>query len=325
MQKQARRFMVFFLALSFMFGTFMGFSAQALTAKMITIKTNSDINPFIRIGLHKRTFASGGPFTVKCEIKIDSYQKLKPDSNIFVNITDGRDPENMVVWLNQYRKPTDGWVEMKQDNGNFITFNNIDKVMISGAFEEFALLQMGAYFVKGVVSFRNFRVYNAANMIVYSWDTDENFKEVTNLKDFGGDTAFACTFGDGSGEFQVSNSDLSGKTSAATTTKDDGPLYESTTSSSTNKTTPTKAIDTTSLLETTTTSSDEETAETTDEIVDDTTLVSTTSTLASDVETDEKESSILWLPISIVGGLIILLGTAFLILWKTKKLPWQNN
>lgn len=317
MKLKTTRIAALFLAFCLLFGTVGGFSAFAEeTAKMITLTTKTDINPFIRIGLHKRTFATGGPFTVRCDMKIDSFQKTKPDGNIFVNIVDGRDPDpnNMTVWLNVYRKATDGWVEMTNEDGSYITFNNINKVLISGAFEEFALLQFGAYYTNAVVSYRNFRVFNAAGDIVYSWNTDPYFKDVTNLKDFGGDTAFALTFGNGTASYEVSDAPLSGDTAPVVTTTSNGPDYEDP-----NETQP-------SSTESTTLPVTSETAETTTApTAGGSTTTAASATTTAPVEPADANPFPIWIPLVIVGGVLLVGGGVFFALWKMKKLPWMKN
>ncbi|MHB8962169.1 MAG: hypothetical protein ACYC5K_03360 [Saccharofermentanales bacterium] len=203
--------------------------SAATTTKSITITTGSDINPFIRVAMHKRTFQSGGPFTVRGEINISKYQRKKGDANVFINIVDGRDPTQMVVWMNTWHAVTDGWAELTDSNGEYITFGNIDSVLISGAFENFGLLQFGSYYVDGVISFRNFRILNAGGNVVYSWDADPNLKDITNLKNAEGDTVFALTFGDGSAVFDVADVPLGDDpgTPTASPTPTKGAVYES--------------------------------------------------------------------------------------------------
>lgn len=88
-----RKLAVVLLVLSMLTGMLGGFSAFAADkTKEITITTNTDINPFLRVALYSSVFKTGGPFTVRCEMKIDSYTPNKSDANIFVNIADGGIP-----------------------------------------------------------------------------------------------------------------------------------------------------------------------------------------------------------------------------------------
>ena len=205
-------------------------SAAEKTTKMVTITTNSDINPFIRVALHADTFKSGGPFTVHCEMNISEYQRTKSDANVFVNITDGRgEAEGQLnVWLNTWHSKTDGWVDMVDYDGNPITFDNISVVLISGMFEKFALLQFGSYYAKGTISYRNFYITNAAGDVVYSWDTDPYWQNIegNNLKNFAGNTAFALTFGDGSASYIVSDVPVDSEETPEISSSIDTPDYE---------------------------------------------------------------------------------------------------
>ena len=113
-----RKLAVVLLVLSMLTGMLGGFSAFAADkTKEITITTNTDDNPFLRVALYSSVFKTGGPFTVRCEMKIDSYTPNKSDANIFVNIADGRDSKQEVVWLNTWKRKTSGWVEMTDENG----------------------------------------------------------------------------------------------------------------------------------------------------------------------------------------------------------------
>lgn len=69
-----RKLAVVLLVLSMLTGMLGGFSAFAADkTKEITITTNTDDNPFLRVALYSSVFKTGGPFTVRCEMKIDSY------------------------------------------------------------------------------------------------------------------------------------------------------------------------------------------------------------------------------------------------------------
>lgn len=298
-------------------------ASAAASTKMITLTTNTDINPFVRVGLHKRIFGSGGPFTIRCEVNVSQFQKTAVDGNVFYNIVDGRDSSQMTVWMNHFSKKTDGWVEMKDYNGKYITFNNIDKVMISGVFEQFGLFQMGTYKAKAVVSFRNFRILNAAGKVVYSWDTDPGFNDLANLKDFEGDTMFALTFGDGSANFDITDS---ADGTAATTTTTTNDYYVTTKGNTTTSSRSDTAVTTSSLTDT----SGTEATETTDStLTGDTTATTgntvTTTTAKATGGTGGQGGSGLLIGLIIAGVLVAGGGAAFLILWKTNRLPWLNK
>ncbi len=317
--------MAVIVAIMFALSIFALIPVSAETAhKTVTITTNSDINPFIRVGLHNRLFSSGGPFTIRCEVNVSQFTKTAIDGNVFYNIVDGRDSSQPTVWVNHFAKKTNGWIEMKDYDDNYIKFNNIDKVMISGVFEPFGLFQMGTYKAKAVVSFRNFRILNAAGKVVYSWDTDPGFEDLTNLKDFEGDTAFALTFGDGSAIFDVSDSGGSSPTKATTTTTEDFYVTQTTTSKKTqgkkwcgmddtdSETTDTEPTDTAEFTDPT------QTTDTTDA----TSAVGTTQPTSS---TGGKGGNGLLIGLIIGGVVIVGGGAAFLILLKMNKLPWLKK
>ena len=215
-----RKLAVVLLVLSMLTGMLGGFSAFAADkTKEITITTNTDDNPFLRVALYSSVFKTGGPFTVRCEMKIDSYTPNKSDANIFVNIADGRDSAQQNVWLNTWKRKTNGWIEMTDENGAYITFENINKVMISGALEDFALLQFGSYYVDSVIHYRNFRILNAAGSVVYSWDDDSSIEVGEDVRDLETRNLYGETFGDGSADYIISESEAGGDGPAVTDPK----------------------------------------------------------------------------------------------------------
>ena len=40
---------------------------------------------------------------------------------------------------------------------------------------------------------------------------------------------------------------------------------------------------------------------------------------------EDKGGISIWIPIGIVGGVLVIAGAAFLVLWKLKKLPWVKE
>lgn len=338
--KKARKLAALLLTLFIILGSFSALAAN--TTKTITLKTNTDNNPFIRIALYSQTFAAGGPFTVHCEMKISSYTRSKEDANIFVNIADGRDPKQMVVWLNTWKRKNDKWFAMKDENGNDITFNNISKVQIDGVFQDFALLQFGAYYVKGEMSFRNFYITNAAGKTVYSWDTDSALNGIDNLKNYEGNVIFYPTFGDGSADYLVSDTALSGGDTPVTPTsptKDSGPVYDDDPTVKPPVTTvapisPTSPGNTSTEDNNTTASNSQsvstETSLTTGESEAASSSQATTTTTENaqgsmNGKKEDKGGFNIWIPIGVIGGLLIAGGAVLLILWKLDKLPWKKS
>lgn len=319
------------LLLGMLISCFGGLSASAAAAKEITLTTNSDINPFLRVPLYARTFGSGGPFTVRCEMKIDSFTRTKSDGNIFVNIADGRDSSQMVVWQNTWTRKTDGWIEMTDENGRYITFDNIDKVLISGALEDFGLLQFGVYYGDAVVHFRNFRILNAAGSVVYSWDDDSSLETGNDVRDLSTNTLYGETFGDGSAEYMIEESD--GGEAPATTP----PTAPPTTSPVTDPD-PTDPPSTQAPAAETTTSAEPGDTTTGGESGPTDTSSSPESTASSPSEetpvggltTQGTQPSSGGLGAGaiagiVIGAVVILAGGAFGVLFALKKLPWMKK
>ncbi len=332
-----RKWAAVLLLLSMLISCFGGFSASAATTKEITLTTNSDINPFLRIPLYAQTFSSGGPFTVRCEMKVDSFTRTKSDGNLFVNITDGRDSSQMVVWMNTWTRKTNGWVEMTDSNGQYITFENINKVLISGVLEDFGLLQFGAYYGDAVVHYRNFRILNAAGNVVYSWDDDSSLEVGNDVRDMSTNTLYAETFGDGSAEYMLEESGTGEETTTTPTptpTTTAAPITTPPSDGSTDQTDPTSSQvpdpDTTTTVEhdETTTGGEGET----------TTPSSSESTASSPTETDPVTGPTTSDPPSqsgglgagaiagiVIGAIVILAGGTFGVLYALKKLPWMKK
>ena len=337
MKRHIRKLAVILLVLSMLTGILGGFSAFAEgKTKEITISTNSDDNPFLRVALYSSVFKTGGPFTVRCEMKIDNYTPNKSDANIFVNIADGRDSKQEVVWLNTWKRKTSGWVEMTDENGAYITFENINKVMISGALEDFGLLQFGSYYVDTVIHYRNFRILNAAGSVVYSWDNDSSIEVGQDVRDLETRNLYGLTFGDGSADYIISESEAGGETP----TESDPP----TTTTANNTTSPTSGVtnapgpggDTTTSPESSDPTTVDPAATTTEPSADTSTTAPDSSPNSSNVPADgdpvssDPDNQKGGLGVGAIVGIIVaivvvLAGAAFGILYATKKLPWMKQ
>ena len=321
------------LMLSVLISCIGGFSASAATTKEITLTTNSDINPFLRVPLYSRTFSSGGPFTVRCEMKIDSFTRTKSDGNIFVNIADGRDSSQMVVWMNTWTRKTNDWIEMTDSNGQYITFNNIDKVLISGALEDFGLIQFGVYYGDAVVHYRNFRILNAAGNVVYSWDNDPALEVGNDVRDLSTNTLYGETFGDGSAEYIIEESETGENEPDPTTTTPVTPT--TTTAPPADEPDDTDPVPPQGQDTTTATEPDETEPSEGDET---TTPSSSGTTASSPTEADPVTGPTTSDPPSQSGGLgagaiagivigviVVLAGGTFGVLYALKKLPWMKK
>ena len=332
LKKRIRKLAVLFLVLCVMLGSIGSFTAFAATTKEITLTTNSDDNPFIRVPLYSSLFKTGGPFTVRCEIKIDSYTATKSDANIFVNIVDGRDSSQMTVWLNTWKRKTNGWTEMKTDKGGYITFDNINKVQISGAFEDFGLLQFGSYFAKSVIHYRNFRILNAAGEVVYSWDEDSKIAVGNDIRDLETNTIYAETFGNGSADYIISESGSGSDPAVTDPIVTNPPVSQNQTDPIPGKTDPTypeptAPTDPTDPSESSDTTSESSTDMTSaEESSENTTKPADGTPVSSNPDTTKKGGLGVGAIVGIViGGIVVAAGAVFSVLYATKKLPWQHK
>ncbi|MHB1452656.1 MAG: hypothetical protein ACYCYM_01705 [Saccharofermentanales bacterium] len=202
------------------------FAAQT---KVIKITTNTDINPFIRFIAQKKTFNTGGPFTVHFDIKIENYKRMTKDAAIFINLHDDKSATNNWLPISQkvWKANTDGWAEdVKKDDGTYITFNNVGMgAIFDGVVQEYFHINFGAIYAQANVYFRNFRIKDSSGNVRYSFDTDPDLQGITDLKQINSEEPliFGLTFGDGTGTFTVMNDDGSGSSS---TSSSSGPIME---------------------------------------------------------------------------------------------------
>ena len=345
----------------------MGFSAAAEDHIVIAIhNTGREVhdNPLIRIFLHKDMFGSGGPFTIKAEYKVENFgkQSAKNDPVVLCDIytkesmgsEKTQDMRQIRIEMN-----TNGWQELKATEGaakgNYITFNNVDRLPMGSDLPEYYLLNIGPCWAKCDLYVRNFRIENAAGQVVYSWDTDEDLnallegKDKADLNDIGqiNPEAMNIATGFGSGpaaQFTVSRGD------ADMPEPSDGPQYEnptdapnggdSTTTAGNNGgdstttannggntgTTDPAGSDTPSTSEGETTTGDGTTV-TTDQNGSNSNTPAGVTTVPN-ASTPDGEGGGLgagWIVLIVVGGLIVAAGIAFGVLFALKKLPFQKT
>ena len=224
-----------------------GLVASAATHTVVTIHntaTTAAENPFIRLHMQKAVYQTGGPFKVKFEYKITDFKRMNAQKQptFFVNIHSkevATDPNAFGQFSTA--ADTNGWKEMKKADGNYITFSNIDPgALIDGAIQPYYLIDMGLFYAKGTVAFRNFRVENAAGTVLYSWDNDTAFTKLfdyaqrqgmseVNLKDIAAvepePVTLYAAFGAGSCKPLLTKED-SGSTASTGTASKSGPVYE---------------------------------------------------------------------------------------------------
>ncbi len=320
-----------------------GFAASAEEHVIISIHNTSpgtDINPFLRFFVKKDKFGSGGPFTVKVDVKVENFKRMSTTEgpSCFLNVltletNQGKQEGQQVSIL----KNTDGWVDMKRADGEYVTLSNVDKgCLIDGVKQDYYLVDFGIYYLKADVYFSNFRVENAAGKVVYSWDTDPdlqalmndaaaNGKDKANLRDIGlinpEPYIVGTGFGNNASQIYVYKGDAgTATTSPNATTK--APIYED-------------PDDTTAPADSTT-ATDETTADTTENT--ENTTESTESTAATTSSTapvggvttspsdGEKGGGLgVGAIIGIVAGAVVVLGGGtFGVLFAMKKLPFQH-
>lgn len=347
----------------------MGFSAAAEDHIVIAIHNNGaevHDNPIIRTFLPKDIFGSGGPFTVKAEYKVENLKKQSA-KNDPIMLFDIYTKESMGANKTQdqrqitIKEDTNGWQELKANegkaSGNYVTFNNVDRLPMGSDMPEYYLLNFALCRAKGDLYVRNLRIENAAGQVVYSWDTDEDLnallegKDKADLNDIGqiNPEAMNVATGFGSGpaaQFTVSRGD------ADMPEPSDGPQYEnptdapnggdSTTTAGNNGngggsnntttagnnagTTDPAGSDTPSTSEGETTTGDGTTV-TTDQNGSNSNTPAGVTTVPN-ASTPDGEGGGLgagWIVLIVVGGLIVAAGIAFGVLFALKKLPFQKT
>ncbi|MHB8964315.1 MAG: hypothetical protein ACYC5K_14320 [Saccharofermentanales bacterium] len=202
------------------------FAAQT---KVIKITTNTDINPFVRFIAQKKTFDSGGPFTVHFDIKIENYKRMTKDGAIFINLHDNKSGANNWLPITQkvWKANTDGWVEdVKKDDGTYITFDNVGMgAIFDGVVQEYFHINFGAIYAEANLYFKNFKIKDSSGNVRYSFDTDPDLQGITDLKQINSEEPliFGLTFGDGTGTFTVMSEEESNTSSSPTSS---GPIME---------------------------------------------------------------------------------------------------
>lgn len=346
----------------------MGFSAAAEDHIVIAIHNNGaevHDNPIIRTFLPKDIFGSGGPFTVKAEYKVENLKKQSA-KNDPIMLFDIYTKESMGANKTQdqrqitIKEDTNGWQELKANegkaSGNYVTFNNVDRLPMGSDMPEYYLLNFALCWAKGDLYVRNLRIENAAGQVVYSWDTDEDLnallegKDKADLNDIGEINPEAMNvatgFGNGpTAQFTVSRGD------ADMPEPTDGPQYEnptdapnggdSTTTAGNNGgdsntttannggntgTTDPAGSDTPSTSEGETTTGDGTTGTTNQDGSNSNTPAGVTTVPNS--STPDGEGGGLgagWIVLIVVGGLIVAAGIAFGVLFALKKLPFQKT
>ncbi|HIW74539.1 MAG TPA: hypothetical protein H9684_09455 [Firmicutes bacterium] len=260
---------------------FAGFPASAAEEHVVLTISNvspgTDINPLIRFyaSQDKGFKPADGPFTLRFEWKVEGMQRMnttnKPIALVdyySLNSSDEEGAEETFAKL-RINEDTDGWVDARGNDGNYITFKEI-VASDMGQLKNYGILNIGLLYSKGTLSIRNFRILNAAGKVVYSLDEDQ---DVLDLLEYAEDNGMAnCSlkdialinpepqilttgFGDNTAAVYVTMEEDGGAAPIATTTTH-GLQMEDTTAA---PVTTTGAADTTTEAEETTTTTEETT------------------------------------------------------------------
>lgn len=311
--------------------------AAATETKVIRITTNTDINPFIRYFATKKVYETGGPFTVRFDVKIENFKRTKPEGMVFINLHSkegGTLPVTQIYW----KTNTDGWVvDAKKTDGTYITFSNVTKgAIFDGVIQEYYHINFGVMYANATVYFRNFRVYDASNNLRYSFDTDPDLQGITNMKDITSPepVVMALTFGDGTGVFDVLNEEQTASSTSSSASS--GPIIEDPTptiSASSGSASSSAGISSemgseagsgeASIADSTDVSSEEASVS-----ADDSSAVSENSQDNSQeggVSEPEDKGTSAGTVALIIGGVVLAGALAAVILYLTKKFPSQKK
>ncbi len=256
----------------------------ASETRVLKITTNTDINPFIRFFVQKKTFNSGGPYTLHFDIKIENYKRMTKDAVIFINIHDNKSGANNWLPITQkaWKGNTDGWeTDVKKDDGTYITFDDVGMgAIFDGVPQEYFHINFGAMYANADIYFKNFKVKDAAGNVRYSFDTDPDLNGITALNQIDSEEPllFGLSFGDQTGTFTVMSEEDSNNSSSASSS---GPIMED----------PTNTPAPSSSSQSSTISSSEEVSEIS--IVSEITSVESSDVSSSDIsETESIESTV---------------------------------
>ena len=204
---------------------------SAAAGTMITIdNTGGDDNPFIRLFPNTQICGSGGPFTFSFDLKIENYRRMSgQNGSVFVHLMHGTDTDSKNTSIAYWQKNTDGWTHFEH------SFSDVKYTLIEGKPEQYALINIGLYYVKAKVSIKNFKITNAAGTVVYSFDTDPDLQGLDDLRNIAEKNPepflMACSFGEsGTVTYPISND-----SSSDTTTTTKKPQYEDDTTTTTSK------------------------------------------------------------------------------------------
>ena len=268
--KKAKRVLSVFLAFVFL-ASLSSFGLQAAAANdsvVLTLVSNSDINPLIRFyAMKENGFDKGGPFKVEFEWKAD-IQRMpgKEKMNCFSTIYEMNNNEKIVYDAKNpnisIKTSTNGWVTAS------FSFINIKGCIDAGMMMPYGVVNIGMWYAKGTLAIRNLRITNAAGKVMYSLNDDPDVKALIkkskdenlskcSLRDIGlinpTPLLLSATFGDDSYDVLVTTEN---GPAATTTTKHGLVIGDDPTEPTNGKTTTRNPSDKTTTTGTGSTSSD---------------------------------------------------------------------
>ena len=265
MRKAAVKKILSLLSVMTLLVSFFSFGLQAAAANdsvVLTLVSNSDINPLIRFyAMKENGFDKGGPFKVEFEWKADIKRMPgKEGMNCFTGIYE----------MNNTEAKTDGYSITKSTNGwekASFTFLDVKGCLDLGSMMPYGVINIGMWYAKGTLAVRNFRITNKAGKVMYSLNDDPDVKALIkqskddnlskcSLKDIGlinpTPLILATTFGDNSYDVLVTTEDGP----VATTTTKHNIVIDDPTEPTNGKTTTRNPSDKTTTTGTGSTSSD---------------------------------------------------------------------
>ena len=271
MRKAAVKKILSLLSVMTLLVSFFSFGLQAAAANdsvVLTLVSNSDINPLIRFyAMKENGFDKGGPFKVEFEWKAD-IQRMpgKEKMNCFSTIYEMNNNEKIVYDAKNpnisIKTSTNGWVTAS------FSFINIKGCIDAGMMMPYGVVNIGMWYAKGTLAIRNLRITNAAGKVMYSLNDDPDVKALIkkskdenlskcSLRDIGlinpTPLLLSATFGDDSYDVLVTTEN---GPAATTTTKHGLVIGDDPTEPTNGKTTTRNPSDKTTTTGTGSTSSD---------------------------------------------------------------------
>ncbi len=252
MRKAVVKKILSLLSVMTLLASFFSFGLQAAAANdtvVLTIVSNSDVNPLIRFyAMKENGFDKGGPFKVEFEWKADIKRMPgKDEMNCFSGIYEMNNDDAKTTGTH-ITKSVNDW----EKTG--FTFINVKGCLDLGAMMPYGVINIGMWHAKGTLAIRNFKITNASGKVMYSLNDDPDIKALIKksqdehlskctLKDIGlinpTPLILAATFGDDSYDVLVTTMDGP----AITTTTKHGLVIEDDPTQPNNSKTTTKAPD----------------------------------------------------------------------------------